>query len=586
MRDGEVVASIVAGDPAGLAAAYDRYAPQLLAYCRSLLREPADAADAVRDTFVIAASRLKGLRDPADLRPWLYTVARRACLRKLKAQKAAAAIYLAAPGVAGSNTDVGVRAELADLRALVRDASAGLNAAEREILVLRLWQGMDAAEAATVVGVSRGYGSALFARARAQLEVCIGVLLLARTGHKDCARLSALLQGWDGQLDVLLRKRLSRHVDHCADCAERRRRELVPALVGLSAGAAIAGAAAADAIRQAAHAPVALRGQVLTAATGHIAASAALAAHAGDSPADAHPGDVPHAAHAGPAGAEEAVPGSSLGSFGQDGLGEATHTGARVTRAQVTAAACGVGAAAVLATVIALALSGTPQPGKLASGTSGGSPGTSGAAGATAHVGTPGSGAAGATGTVPGARPHGEGGLSAGSGAGSRGAVSGTSGAGVLGGGSPQPTSVPARAPSSATSSRSGDPGSGSPSSGARSSPSPSSPSPSSPSPSSPPPSSTAPVPGTLGVSARSIPLDVGGSATLVLTASGGPVSWSITLPSTLLGHLSVSKSSGTLAAGQSVAVTIKVTGLASLDTTLEVEPGGTPVTVLAGLGL
>jgi hypothetical protein len=71
-----------------------------------------------------------------------------------------------------------------------------------------------------------------------------------------------------------------------------------------------------------------------------------------------------------------------------------------------------------------------------------------------------------------------------------------------------------------------------------------------------------------------------------VLTASGGPVSWSITLPSTLLGHLSVSKSSGTLAAGQSVAVTIKVTGLASLDTTLEVEPGGTPVTVLAGLGL
>ncbi len=55
MRDSEVVAAIVAGNPEGLAEAYDRYASPLYTYCRSLLREPADAADAVQDTFVIAA---------------------------------------------------------------------------------------------------------------------------------------------------------------------------------------------------------------------------------------------------------------------------------------------------------------------------------------------------------------------------------------------------------------------------------------------------------------------------------------------------------------------------------------------------
>ncbi len=44
MRDSEVVAAIVAGDPEGLAEAYDRYASPLYTYCRSLLREPADAA--------------------------------------------------------------------------------------------------------------------------------------------------------------------------------------------------------------------------------------------------------------------------------------------------------------------------------------------------------------------------------------------------------------------------------------------------------------------------------------------------------------------------------------------------------------
>jgi len=54
MRDGDLVAAVVAGDPAALAAAYDQFAPALYGYCRSLLSEPASAAGAVRDTFVVA----------------------------------------------------------------------------------------------------------------------------------------------------------------------------------------------------------------------------------------------------------------------------------------------------------------------------------------------------------------------------------------------------------------------------------------------------------------------------------------------------------------------------------------------------
>jgi hypothetical protein len=55
-------------------------------------------------------------------------------------------------------------------------------------------------------------------------------------------------------------------------------------------------------------------------------------------------------------------------------------------------------------------------------------------------------------------------------------------------------------------------------------------------------------------------------------------------MPETLLGDLSVSQSSGTLAAGHSVTLTVKVVGLASLDSTLEVKPGDIPVTVAIGL--
>src|ERR1700736_3688374 len=89
MDDREIVAAIAGGDPAGLASAYDTYAESLYGYCRWMLSEPDDAADAVQDTFVIAAARLGSLRDPRKLRPWLYAVARNECHRRLRATDAA-----------------------------------------------------------------------------------------------------------------------------------------------------------------------------------------------------------------------------------------------------------------------------------------------------------------------------------------------------------------------------------------------------------------------------------------------------------------------------------------------------------------
>jgi len=86
MQDRALVAAIIAGDPDGLGEAYDRYAAPLYTYCRFMLpgpHPPADAAGAVADTFVVAASSLTGLRHPDRLRCWLYAVARNECLRQL-----------------------------------------------------------------------------------------------------------------------------------------------------------------------------------------------------------------------------------------------------------------------------------------------------------------------------------------------------------------------------------------------------------------------------------------------------------------------------------------------------------------------
>ncbi len=84
MHDCDVVAAIVAGDADGIAEAYDRYAASLYAYGHWLLPGP-EAAEVVQDTFLIAVSRLDGLRDPGRLDAWLHAVARNECLRRLGA---------------------------------------------------------------------------------------------------------------------------------------------------------------------------------------------------------------------------------------------------------------------------------------------------------------------------------------------------------------------------------------------------------------------------------------------------------------------------------------------------------------------
>jgi hypothetical protein len=106
---------------------------------------------------------------------------------------------------------------------------------------------------------------------------------------------------------------------------------------------------------------------------------------------------------------------------------------------------------------------------------------------------------------------------------------------------------------------------------------------------SSPPASTPAPAAGTLSLSTGTLRLvSVKGVATakFTLTARGGPVSYSITPGSSLVGSLSVTPSAGSLAAGASVTVTVTSTSLVALNGQLTVNPGGQTITVILSVSL
>jgi RNA polymerase sigma factor (sigma-70 family) len=363
MDDREAVASIAAGDLAGLADAYDRYAESAYGYCHWMLHEPAEADEALLDTFVIAAGRMGGLRDPRKLRPWLYAVARNECHRRLRGTQVG---LDEAADVADPAADHGPQAERGAVRRLVRAALSGLNPGEREALELDLRHDLHGADLAAVLGVSRHHAHALASHARGQLEKSLGAMLVTRTGRRACPNLAMMLSTWDGRLTVFARKRISRHIDQCETCDDRRRDTLRPAtLIGMAPLAAL---------------PLALRHETLR-----------LCADDSDEAVDYRRAVTLAADPFGPNGFPAAI---------------RQRRGRLITLARIAGAAGVLTAVVSTGIITALALGGSHAPHPHAAAQASGGSGTASATGSSGAPATPGApGSSGAPGASAGAGP-------------------------------------------------------------------------------------------------------------------------------------------------------------------------------------
>ncbi len=194
------------------------------------------AADCVQEVFCTAAVQLTKLRDPDKLRPWLYAIARNEALRciRLRRRERASDELPEAPSFEAGPDTLAARTELANL---IAEAAGGLSDRDRSVLELSYRHGLDGPELAEALGVSPSNATKLVQRLRETIERSLGALLVARGAQRnpqECPELGAILANWDGHFNVLMRKRIARHIDDCATC-ERNRRNLVSpkALLGV-----------------------------------------------------------------------------------------------------------------------------------------------------------------------------------------------------------------------------------------------------------------------------------------------------------------------------------------------------------------
>ncbi len=235
VTDAELVCGAAAGNRAAFAAIYDRYADPLHDFCIGMLRNREAAADCVQEAFCIAANSLSKLRDPDKLRPWLYSIARHEALRYLRGRKREQAVEEVpeesdrGPGP----TTLVRRNELAEL---IATATGGLSDRDQAVYELAYRQGLAVAELAEALGVSASNAKKMVQRLRETIQRSLGALLVSRAVRNKahvCPGLAEILDGWDGKFTVLMRKRISRHIESCSVCDDLRRQMVSPvALLG------------------------------------------------------------------------------------------------------------------------------------------------------------------------------------------------------------------------------------------------------------------------------------------------------------------------------------------------------------------
>lgn len=208
--DDRLVALIREGSQAAFEVVYERYHRRLLSFCRHLLGNPEDAADAVQHTFISAHRDLVSTQKPIQLRAWLFTIARNRSLSLLRVRREHADVDAIQPATDGLTAEVERRE---DLRELLGDL-AHLPDDQRAALVLAEIGSLTHDEIAQIIDCPPTKVKALVFQARSSLS--------ASREARDipCREVREQLASQRGS--ALRHGSLRRHVRECTGCRDFR----------------------------------------------------------------------------------------------------------------------------------------------------------------------------------------------------------------------------------------------------------------------------------------------------------------------------------------------------------------------------
>src|SRR3954470_9310485 len=236
--DHQLVAAVRAGDDRAFECLYERYQRRIAAYIYGMVNDYARAEDIAQDVFMSALWRMRETERPIAFKPWMYEIAKNACIDQFRRSRRAEEVsYDAEDGLApGDYGRLVSREPVPDVAVAAKQqldhlcgAFGGLSDAHHEILVLRELEGLSYREIGERMGMRRPAVESTLFRARRRLSEEYDEL----ASGQRCLRIQSIIAtAGSGRLGARDTRRLARHVAHCQPC---RRQALAargdPALV-------------------------------------------------------------------------------------------------------------------------------------------------------------------------------------------------------------------------------------------------------------------------------------------------------------------------------------------------------------------
>lgn len=232
--DTELEQAAANGDREAFGELYTRHFDRVYDFVLRTVRDPDEAADIAQDTFVRAMKALKPGEKRAAFSTWLFTIARNLTLDRIEKKRHDArpdegepALYEQIDATQLANPEGA--AEAGEMAGLVWEAAKALDSKQYSLLDLHLRQGLDSAEIAEVMAVSKGAAYTMMSRLKDAFESSVATLMLMRHGRDECGELLTLLERQPiAGVSPEARKLVERHAGECAVCKERRKRLLSP----------------------------------------------------------------------------------------------------------------------------------------------------------------------------------------------------------------------------------------------------------------------------------------------------------------------------------------------------------------------
>lgn len=222
----QLVAAVRRGDDEAFGDLYERYGERIVSYIAGTTGDHARAEDIAQDVFISALRRMRVTERPIAFKPWIYEIARNACIDEFRRNRRSQEVLLQfdedgegadrrlVSRAASPDAALESRQQLDDLRG----AFGGLSESHHKVLVLRELEGLSYTQIGERLRMSRPMVESTLFRARRRLNAEYEEIASGRRCERVREAVDMGAERSVNSLGIRERRRLKRHLSHCQPC--------------------------------------------------------------------------------------------------------------------------------------------------------------------------------------------------------------------------------------------------------------------------------------------------------------------------------------------------------------------------------